>query len=43
MEGTLEDGLLTRDEENALARYADHFGLSPQRLNRTGVQTTLVQ
>ena len=43
VEGTLEDGLLTRDEENALARYADHFRLTPQQLNRNGVQTTLVQ
>ena len=43
VEGTLEDGLLTRDEENALYRYADHFRLSPQQLNRNGVQTTLVQ
>ena len=41
VEGTLEDGLLTRDEENALHRYADHFRLSPQQLNRNGVQTTL--
>ena len=41
VEGTLEDGLLTRDEENALARYADHFRLTPQQLNRNGVQTTL--
>ena len=43
MGGVLEDGLLTLDEENALARYADHFGLSQQQLNRNGVQTTLVQ
>ena len=42
-QGVLEDGLLTLDEENALARYADHFGLSQQQLNRNGVQTTLVQ
>ena len=29
MEGTLEDGLLTPDEENALARYMEHFRLTP--------------
>ena len=43
VEGTLEDGLLTLDEENALYRYADHFRLSPQQLNGNGVQTTLIQ
>ena len=43
VEGVLEDGLLTLDEENALARYADHFGLSQQQLNWNGVQTTVVQ
>ena len=43
VEGVLEDALLTRDEENALYRYADHFRLTPQQPNRNGVQTTLVQ
>lgn len=43
VEGTLEDGLLTLDEENALARYMEHFRLTPEQLNRNGVQTTLVQ
>ena len=43
VEGVLEDGLLTLDEENALARYVDHFGLTQQQLNRNGVQTALVQ
>ena len=43
VEGTLEDGLLTRDEENALARYMDHFNLTPEQLDRNGASTTLVQ
>ena len=41
--GTLEGGLLTMDEENALARYMEHFRLTTEQLNRNGVQTTLVQ
>ena len=43
VEGTLEDGLLTLDEENTLARYMELFHLTPEQLNRNGVQTTLVQ
>ena len=43
VEGTLEDGLLTLDEENSLARYMEHFTLTPEQLNRNGVQTALVQ
>ena len=43
VEGTLEDGLLSLDEENALTRYADHFGLNQQNLDGNGVQTGLVQ
>ena len=39
----LEDGLLSLDEENALARYADHFSLTQQALDRNGAQTSLVQ
>ena len=39
----LEDGLLSLDEENALARYADHFSLTQQALDQNGVQTSLVQ
>ena len=41
--GALEDGLLSLDEENALARYADHFSLAQQDLDQNGVQTSLVQ
>ena len=36
--GALEDGLLSLDEENALAKYADYFSL-----DRNGVRTNLVQ
>ena len=43
VQGTLEDGLLSLDEENALARYADYFSLTQQDLDRNGVQTSLVQ
>ena len=39
--GTLEDGLLSRDEENALTKYADYFSLAQQDLGRNGVQTSL--
>ena len=41
--GALEDVLLSLDEENALARYVDHFSLAQQDLDRNGVQTSLVQ
>ena len=41
--GALEDGLLSLDEENDLARYADHFSLTQQDLDRNGVHTSLVQ
>ena len=43
VQGALEDGLLSLDEENALARYADHFSLAQHDLDRNGVQTSLVQ
>ena len=43
VQGALEDGLLSLDEENALARYADHFSLTQQALDQKGVQTSLVQ
>ena len=43
VEGTLEDGLLSLDEENALARYADYFSLAQHDLDRNGAQTSLVQ
>ncbi len=43
VEGAIRDGLVSLDEENALAQYADHFGLTQEELNRNGAQTTLVQ
>ena len=43
VEGTREDGLLSLDEENALCRDLDHFGLSRQDVNGNGAQTSLVQ
>ena len=43
VQGALKDGLLSLDEENALARYADHFSLTQQALDRNGVHTSLVQ
>ena len=43
VEGSLEDGIFTLDEENALARYLNHFGLATQDVNRNGAHTSLVQ
>ena len=43
VQGALEDGLLSLDEETALARYADYFSLTQQDLDRNGAQTSLVQ
>ena len=43
VEGALEDGLLSLDEDNALAKYAAHFGLEQHDLDGNGVQTSLVQ
>ena len=43
VEGALEDGLLSLDEENALAKYADHSDLDQHDLDGNGVQTSLVQ
>ena len=42
-QGALEDGLISLDEENALARYADHFSLTQQDLDQNGVHASLVQ
>ena len=43
VEGTLEDGLVSLDEESALAKYASHFNLTQQGLDGNGAQTSLVQ
>ena len=43
VEGSLEDGVLSLDEEGALSRYLDHFGLSSAEVNRNGSHTDLVK
>ena len=43
VEGALEDGLVSLDEENALAKYADHFALTQKELDGNRAQTSLVQ
>ena len=43
VESALEDGLLTLDEENALNRYMDHFGLNKDRLDRNGVLPQMIK
>ena len=43
VEGALEDGLVSLDEESALAKYTSHFSLTQQDLDRNDVQTSLVQ
>ena len=43
MEGAIEDGVLSLEEENALYQYLDRFGVSKQDVNANGAQTTLVQ
>ena len=40
---TIEDGAMTLDEENALDRYLDHFGISTGEANANGTHTSLVQ
>ena len=43
VEGALEDGLITMDEENALNRYMDHFSLTQCQMNQNGVLTQVVK
>ena len=43
VQGGLEDGLLSLDEENTLDKYADYFSLTQQDLDQNGAQTSLVQ
>ena len=43
VEAALEDGLVSLDEESALAKYASHFSLTQQGLDGNGAQTSLVQ
>ena len=43
VEGALEDGLFTLDEENALTRYINHFNLSQSHLDAHRVHTSLIK
>ena len=43
VEGALEDGLFTLDEENALTRYINHFNLNHSQLDAHGVHTSLIK
>ena len=43
VEGALEDGLVSFDEESTLAKYASHFNLTQKNLDENGAQTSLVQ
>ena len=43
VEGALEGGLFTLDEENALTRYINHFNLSQSQLDAHGVHTSLIK
>ena len=41
VEGAIEDGLISLDEEAALTQYVGHFDLTQEELDRNGAQTTL--
>ena len=43
VEGVLQDGLLTIDEETTFTRYMDHFRLTQQELDTNGVLTQLAK
>ncbi len=43
VEGALEDGLFTLDEENTLNRYINHFNLSQSQTDANGVHTSLIK
>ena len=43
METTIEDSIVTLDEENALSKYLDHFGLTTADVNTGGAHTSPVQ
>ena len=43
VEGATEDDIITLDEENALARYPDHFGITTHEVNVNGAHTSLIQ
>ena len=41
--GALEDGVISVDEEDALSRYLDYFGIEQAQADRSGALTTLVK
>ena len=43
VEGVLEDSVFSLDEEHALGRYLNHFGLATSDVNANGAHTSLVQ
>ena len=43
MQGALEDGVISVDEEDALSRYLDYFGIEQAQADRSGALTTLVK
>ena len=43
VEGTLEDGLLTQDEENSLHRYLDHFNITASQADENGALNSVVK
>ena len=43
VEGTLEDGLLTLDEENSLHRYLNHFNITASQADDNGAQNSVVK
>ncbi len=43
VDGVLEDGVLTLDEEAALVRYLRHFDLSAEDVNDNGAHTNMVK
>ena len=43
VEGSLEDGVLTLDEENGLLRYLGHFGLSQSDVDANGAYRNLMK
>ena len=43
VQGALEDGLLTLDEENSLHRYLHHFEVLPEQVDGNGVLTSMIK
>ena len=42
-QGVLEDRVISEDEEDALSRYLDYFGIEQAQADRSGALTTLAQ